>query len=218
MIELVFWILAFVVVITIHEAAHAWMADRLGDPTPKLMGRLSLNPIVHYDPIGTTMLLILVILRALGAPVIPFGWAKPVRFDPYNLKNPRRDAALISLAGPGSNLALAIILSLVLRIFQNPFSPVAFISNLIYPLIILNVALAIFNLVPVHPLDGGKILVGLLPEKDAYEADLFMRRYGTIILFLLIFPTIQGQSPISLFLFPILRVILGILLPGSTAI
>src|SRR3990172_2230938 len=111
MITVLFWILAFVVAITVHEAAHALVADRLGDPTPRLQGRLSLNPLVHYDPVGTTLLLVLVIMRALGAPVIPFGWAKPVGFDPYNLRHPRRDTALISFAGPAANLALAALLS-----------------------------------------------------------------------------------------------------------
>src|SRR3989339_1671118 len=109
------WILAFVVAITIHEASHAYMADRLGDPTARLMGRLSLNPLVHYDPIGTTLLLILSIMRSLGAPVIPFGWAKPVEFDPYNFKNPRKDSAIVSLAGPLSNLILALTLSIIAR-------------------------------------------------------------------------------------------------------
>ena len=121
--ELIAWILAFVVAITVHEAAHAYMSDRLGDPTARLMGRLSLNPIVHYDPVGTTLLLVLVIMRAFGIPVMPFGWAKPVMFDPYNLKTPRRDAALISLAGPGANLILATLLSIVVRVSTNPFSP-----------------------------------------------------------------------------------------------
>jgi Zn-dependent protease len=218
MLDLIFWIIAFVVAITVHEAAHAWMADRLGDPTPKLMGRLSLNPLVHYDPIGTTLLLVLVVLRAFGAPVIPFGWAKPVRFDPYNLKNPRRDAALISLAGPGSNMILAVILALFIRLGQNPFSPLSGFVSLFIPLIILNIVLAIFNLIPIHPLDGGKILVGLLPAKDALEADRFLQRYGIIILFLLIFPTFGGASPISLVLTPILRTVFGILIPGSPII
>ena len=221
-IELTLWILAFVVAITIHEAAHAWMANRLGDPTPKLMGRLSLNPLVHYDPIGTTILFILVVLRALGVPVIPFGWAKPVQFDPYNLSNPRRDAALISFAGPSANIILAILLAVILRLAQisiNPFSLLAtLLVGLAYPIIILNVVLAIFNLIPIHPLDGGKILVGLLPPKDARGADLFLRRYGTIILFLLIFPIIGGVSPVSVFLVPILRFILGILIPGNLSI
>lgn len=215
---LIIWILAFVVAITIHEAAHAWMADRLGDPTPRMMGRLSLNPIVHYDPIGTTLLLVLVVMRAVGIPVIPFGWAKPVRFDPYNLENPRRDAAVISLAGPLSNIVLAVVLGIILRAPFNPFSPVStFLSSLFIPFIILNVVLALFNLVPVHPLDGGKILVGLLPPESAYDVDRFLRQYGMIILLLLIFP-FGGTSPVFLFLEPTLRFLLRILIPGGPVI
>ena len=100
------------------------MADRLGDPTARLDGRLSLNPIKHYDPIGTTLLLVLVILRSMGYPIIPFGWAKPVRIDPYNLQNPKKDSALISLAGPLSNIALATILAVIVR-----FSPGEVVYN-----------------------------------------------------------------------------------------
>lgn len=216
--EIVFWIIAFAVAITIHEAAHAWMADYLGDPTPRLEGRLSLNPIVHYDRVGTTLLFVLVIMRALGLPVLPFGWAKPVRFDPYNLKNPRRDAALISLAGPASNIILATILAIILRFFLNPFSPFYFLSNLIFPLILLNVSLGIFNLIPVHPLDGGKILVGVLPAKNAHAVDMFLSQYGTIILIFLIFPTLGGNSPVSLFISPLINFVFNLLLPGSSFI
>ncbi len=218
MLTVITWILAFVVAITIHETAHAWMADRLGDPTPRLMGRLSLNPIRHYDPVGTTLLLVLVLMRSIGIPVIPFGWAKPVRFDPYNLKNPRRDAALISLAGPLSNLLLATVLGIITRIASTPFSPISFLVSYLYPFIILNVVLAIFNLIPIHPLDGGKILIGLLPAKDAHEMDRFLNRYGIIILFLLIFPTVGGTSPIFLFLTPVLNFILGVFIPGNPII
>lgn len=208
--EFLAWLLAFLIAITIHEAAHAWMADRLGDPTARMMGRLSLNPIVHYDPVGTTILLVLVFMRAvLHIPVIPFGWAKPVMFDPYNLKNPRRDSALISLAGPVSNLLFASLLSILLYVSSSVLLT-AFLS----PIIMLNVVLAIFNLIPIHPLDGGKILVGILPEKDAHEADLFLRRYGTLILFFLIFP-INGTSPISYVIYPVVNLLLGILIPGN---
>jgi Zn-dependent protease len=184
---IIIWIIAFIVAITLHEAAHAWMADRLGDPTPRLTGRLSLNPAVHYDRIGTTLLLGLVFLRAIGVPVIPFGWAKPVRFDPYNLKNPRRDSALISLAGPLSNITLAAILAIVLRFTHTPLSPLLPLTKFFVPIIMLNVILAVFNLIPIHPLDGGKIFIGLLPPDQAIEADQFLNKYGLIILFMLIF-------------------------------
>ena len=219
MLTIIVWILAFVIAIVVHEAAHALVADKLGDPTPRMMGRLSLNPLVHYDPIGTTLLLVLVIMRSMGAPVIPFGWAKPVMFDPYNLKDPRRDAALISLAGPASNIILAVLLSILLRLMViNPFSPLSVYAPLLYPIIALNVVLAIFNMIPIHPLDGGKILVGLLPKDQSHEADAFLRRYGTLILFLLIIPIVGGVSPISMFLSPILTFILGILIPGGLVV
>ena len=217
MIIIIVWLLAFVVAITIHEASHAFAADRLGDPTPRLMGRLSLNPIVHYDPVGTTLLFGLVILRALGFPVIPFGWAKPVMFDPYNLENPRRDAAIISFAGPLSNMTLATVLALVLRVAYVPFSPISFLRGVLEPFILLNVVLGLFNLVPIHPLDGGKILVGLLPKKEAYQLDRFMQQYGIIILIILVFP-LYGQSLIFTVLGPILNLILKLLIPGAPVI
>lgn len=216
MILLLVWILAFVVAITAHEFAHAWMADKLGDPTARLGGRLSLNPIVHYDPVGTTLLLALVVMRAFGIPVIPFGWAKPVRYDPYNLKDPKRDAALISFAGPGINLILAVIFSLLLRFSLIPFSPLSFVSQLIYPFIILNVSLAIFNLIPLHPLDGGKILVGLLPSGKAREVDIFLTRYGMILLLFLILPSFGGNSGISLIISPVINLLFRLLIPGSS--
>ncbi len=214
--EIIGWILAFVVAITVHEAAHAWMADKLGDPTARLMGRLSLNPLVHYDMVGTTLLLVLTFMRAIGIPVIPFGWAKPVQFDPYNLRNPRRDAGLISLAGPGSNMILAILLSLILRIPFSAFSPVyPILLSLLVPIIILNVSLALFNIIPINPLDGGKIFIGFLPEKEARDAEVFLRRYGIIILFFLIFPTIRGESPLSLVFSPVINFIIKLLIPGT---
>jgi len=214
-INLFFMLAGFAAVITIHELAHAWMADRLGDPTPRLMGRLSLNPLVHYDPIGTTLLFGLLILRAFGAPVIPFGWAKPVVFDPFNLKNPRRDAAIISFAGPFSNFAMASLFALILRLIMTPFSPFAFFSTAIQDFILLNVILGLFNLVPIHPLDGGKILIGILPKKEAYQLDRFLHQYGILLLFLLIFPILGGTPPIFIVIGPILKIILGLLIPGA---
>src|SRR3989344_2874340 len=117
--ELLFIIPTLLAAITVHEFAHAWTADRLGDPTPRLQGRLSLNPLKHLDPLGTLMLLL-----------FRFGWGKPVQFDPFNLKRPRQDGALISLAGPASNLSLALLLSLFVRLAL----PVYF-APLIFPLI-----------------------------------------------------------------------------------
>ena len=215
MILFLVWILAFLITITIHEFAHAWMADKLGDPTARIQGRLSLNPLVHYDPVGTSLLLVLVVLRALGAPVIPFGWAKPVRYDPFNLKDPRRDAALISFAGPLINLLFAGLLALLLRFAFIPFFPLSFLSGFFYPFIILNISLAVFNLIPVHPLDGGKIIVGLLPEAQAKEVDMFLSRYGTIILIFFIFPVFGGTSLVSLIISPIINFLINLFIPGS---
>ncbi len=218
MFELLAWIIAFIIAITFHEAAHAWMADRLGDPTARLMGRLSLNPLVHYDRVGTTLLLGLVVLRALGAPVIPFGWAKPVQFDPFNLKHPRRDSALIAVAGPISNLIIASLAALMLHITIQPFSLLNILVSVLVPIIYLNVILAVFNLLPIHPLDGGKIFVGLLPENEAGDADQFLHRYGMLILFFLIFPTLGGNSPLSFIISPIVNFVLTLLLPNSPII
>src|SRR3990172_1853595 len=137
--------LSFVVVfggiitaIGIHEAAHCYMADYLGDPTPRSMGRLSLNPLVHLDPLGTLVILFTGL----------FGWGKPSPFDPYNLKDPHRDTALISLAGPVSNFSRAFPFSLLLRLSSFPLA----LSTILYPLVALNINLAIFNLTPIPPL------------------------------------------------------------------
>jgi Zn-dependent protease len=200
--------LAFLIAITIHEASHAWMSNRLGDPTAKILGRLTLNPIAHIDLYGT--IIIPLLLTIIGSPLV-FGWAKPVMYDPYNLKNPRKDSALISLAGPFSNIILATILALILRLIGVIILGSLF-THFIVQVISINVVLAIFNLIPIHPLDGGKIFIALLPENEAHDADLFLQRYGTLILIMLIFPIFNGTSPISLFLYPVVNFILSILL------
>jgi len=188
------WTGALLVAITIHEFAHALAADRLGDPTPRLQGRLTLNPIAHLDPIGTILLLL-----------VGFGWGKPVIFDPYNLEKPRRDAALISLAGPVSNIVLASVLSLVFRVYPSAF---------IVPFVVLNISLAIFNLIPIHPLDGGKILVGLVSSKQARVLDIFLTRYGMFMLLGLILPIFGGNSLISIIILPVRDLLLSLYLPG----
>jgi len=187
------------------------MSDRLGDPTARLMGRLTLNPIKHLDLYGTVLVPLFLILAR--SPFI-FGWAKPVMFDPYNLKDPKKDGALIALSGPSSNLILAAAMSIILRFMGNPFFPSNFLNILFLYIITINITLAVFNLIPIHPLDGGKIFLGLLPDKDAVEADRFMNRYGLIILLFLIFP-FGGVSPLNTIISPIIGFILKLLLPGT---
>lgn len=206
--SLAIWLLAVTIAITIHEFAHAAIADRLGDPTARLQDRLSLNPLKHYDRTGTTLLLVTSLLRALGAPVIPFGWAKPVEYDPYNLRHPRRDAALIALAGPAINLLLAFILAFTLKTF---FFELPLINILITAIITVNTALAIFNLVPIHPLDGSKIITWLLPDDLAHEYQIIMHQYGFIILMALIIPW-NGTSALSALISPIISFFLNFLL------
>ena len=198
------FLIALLMAITVHEFSHAAMADHLGDPTPRLTGRLTLNPFAHLDPIGTIMLFI-----------FRFGWGKPVQIDPFNLQNPRRDQALISLAGPGSNLILAVFLSFLMRLMR-PMGLMG-LMGLMNPIILLNLALGIFNLLPIFPLDGFKIASGLLSPEQAEQWDE-LRPFGPLILFLLIFPFF-GQSIIGQLLFPIINWLLHFLLPyGYTGI
>ncbi len=205
-----FKIIAFLIALSVHEAAHAWTANRLGDPTARLAGRVSLNPLRHLDLYGTVIVPLFLIF--IGSPFI-FGWAKPVMFDPFNLKNPRKDAALISLSGPLANFTTAIIFSLVINfIYTGPFFP------LIYLIILINIVLGVFNLIPIHPLDGGKILVGILPEKEAEEADRFLNRYGLILLFALIFFSFRGVTPLSAFLGTVVNFFIKILIPQGNLI
>ncbi len=199
------WIISLVLAITFHEAAHAFAADRLGDPTPRSQGRLSINPFNHIDLLGTILVPLLLLISTGGR--FAFGWAKPVIFDPYNLKHPRKDAAIISLAGPGVNLAMAVLGSLIARFVLSPFY-----APVMYPLVIVNVSLALFNLVPVHPLDGAKIVLGLLPLDLAAEWQVLMRRYGTLILLLLIIP-FNGVSPLMTLIGPLIDGVLRLLLP-----
>src|SRR3989344_8593800 len=194
--------LSIVVAITVHEFAHAKMADHLGDPTPSLQGRVTLNPLAHLDLYGTIFLL-----------VVGFGWGKPVQFDPYNLHNPRKDAALISLGGPASNFIVAIVSSIIFRLLLFFSVPIlTTVATVILPSIIyLNIILGVFNLLPIEPLDGFKIVGGLLSEEKAREW-YQLARYGIIFLLLLIIP-FNGRSMLSILLTPIITPLRMLLIP-----
>ena len=165
--------------LTIHEYAHALVAHRLGDDTAKNQGRLSLNPLVHLDLLGTLLLFI-----------VHFGWAKPVPVDPRNFKNPKKDMLLVALAGPVSNILTAIVAAVVLKaIFENfasagipPGSGIDVVAQMLVWFIYIGIVLAVFNMIPVPPLDGSRVLYGLLPDSLAYRYARF-ETYGIFILF-----------------------------------
>jgi len=180
------WILraaAVLLVLAIHEYAHAAVAVRLGDPRPKYDGRLTLNPFVHLDPIGTLMLLF-----------FGFGWAKPVMVDPTRFKNPRRGMMWVALAGPAANLLLAFVLA---RLHPHlvgalPLNWALGVHNFLRITITLNIWLAVFNLLPLPPLDGSKVLAGLVPRRWAYHL-YRLETYGTVILLLLVVSGMVGR-------------------------
>lgn len=165
--------------LSIHEAAHAWAADRLGDSTARLLGRLTLNPVAHIDPIGTLLLPGIAILT--GLPII--GWAKPVPVNLHQLRHPRRDFMYIAAAGPASNLLQAVLLAGVAWVLFPGGLERGFLGLLLLQGIFLNVLLALFNLIPVPPLDGGNVIGGLLPERAADAYDRLVRPWGFLILY-----------------------------------
>lgn len=182
----VFGLIILLFSVIIHEVSHGAMAYWLGDPTAKYAGRLTLNPIPHIDLIGSIILPL--ILWLTGSSIL-FGWAKPVPYNPYNLKDQRYGPALVSIAGPGSNLLLALIFGMLIRILiaYAPMSAslVTFIGLLSY-IVLINVFLAIFNLVPIPPLDGSKILFAILPD-SANNIKMFLEQWGMFLLLLFIF-------------------------------
>jgi Zn-dependent protease len=180
--------------ITVHEFSHAYTANKLGDSTAKDLGRMTLNPLVHLDPLGTLTLLL-----------IGFGWGKAVPINYYNLRNPKRDAALISLAGPASNFAMAVGLAILVKLLGAIIPSTLALSIVVYPIILYNLVLGIFNLIPVEPLDGFKIVNGILPPRLAVQW-VQLAPYGLYILILLV---VTGTT--SSIIYPVVNLVAGFL-------
>ncbi|MEX0918367.1 MAG: site-2 protease family protein [Candidatus Paceibacterota bacterium] len=180
--EIIFFIVILIMSVVVHEVSHGWVAYFLGDGTAKQAGRLTLNPIPHIDPIGSILVPFIMALLPLG---IIFGWARPVPYNPYNLRAGKWGPALVAAAGPLSNITVASLCGLIFRL-----SPALTLTSsagvLIAWIIVLNLALAIFNLIPVAPLDGSKILFALLPYHLRYIED-FLTRYQLFVILLIIF-------------------------------
>jgi Zn-dependent protease len=196
--------------LSVHEAAHAFAADRLGDPTARQLGRLSINPAVHVDPIGTLLFPLIAFLT--NVPLI--GWAKPVPVDPRHLKHPKRDFAIIAAAGPISNLIIATIAALLLQLIPGPAPGDIAVRAVIRPAFqmlnlftYVNVLLAVFNMIPVPPLDGGNVLLGVAPAPLARVIEQ-LRPYGFLILYALMLTGVLSMllGPVANYLLYLLGV------------
>jgi Zn-dependent protease len=189
------WVIPVIVAITLHEAGHAFAAYRLGDPTAKLMGRVSLDPVKHIDPLGTILLPGLLLL--MHSPLL-FGWAKPVPVVLRNLRNIRRDAVLVALAGPAMNVVLAFVSALLLYLLDGVISPerAPWTYMTLYKSVSINCLLAVFNMLPILPLDGGRVLNGLLPPRLAYKHAETERNGMLIVLILFMLPALLYNAHI----------------------
>lgn len=184
--EQIFIIIALIMSIVLHEMAHGYAANWLGDPTARLQGRLSGNPLVHLDPLGSVIIPALLFFGNAG---FLFGWAKPVPYNPYNLRDQKWGEAKVAAAGPAVNILLAVIFAALIRLAPIFGLPVSFLELASY-IVYINLLLAFFNMIPIPPLDGSKILLACLPFRAAMKYREFMRfteRYGLFVTFAFIF-------------------------------
>jgi len=183
--RIIVWVIPVIFAITVHETAHGWVAKKYSDNTAKMLGRLTLNPLKHIDPVGTILLPGILLLTGTG---FIFGWAKPVPVDARNFKNPRQDMAIVALAGPVSNLLMAVGWALIARV--GVMINVDFMTlPMIYwgiAGISINLVLALINLIPIPPLDGSRVVSGILPNRWAWQYNK-LERYGFLILLLMLF-------------------------------
>ncbi|MBL6727121.1 site-2 protease family protein [Methylophilaceae bacterium] len=197
-------IIPVLLAITVHEAAHGYAAKHFGDKTAYYLGRITLNPIKHIDPLGTVVIPGMLLL--LSAPFL-FGWAKPVPVNFSNLNNPKKDMMWVALAGPASNLVMAIIWAIILGLFKSSGTSYAlFVIGMAQVGIMINLVLMLLNLLPIPPLDGGRMAVSLLPSPWSYKL-ASIERYG---MFILIFLIVSGL--LSAILLPLLRFFQGTLI------
>ena len=192
----IFEIIVLIFSAVIHEVSHGFTAERLGDPTARNAGRLTLNPLKHLDLTGSIILPLVLYYVSGGAFV--FGWAKPVPYNPYNLRNPERGAALIAAAGPLSNFGIAIVLSAIYRVLGFASASASPLGDLLGIIVIINVVLAVFNLVPIPPLDGAKVATALIPDSAGAVKSFFRENnpYGWVILLVFIFIGMPFLAPL----------------------
>jgi len=199
MIDVIFGIAILIMSVVVHEVAHAYTAVLLGDPTPRLQGRLTLNPLKHLDFLGSLIVPLFTYMAGMA-----FGWAKPVLINPYNLRHGKWGELYVALAGPASNIIIAVFFALVIRLSLYyevlVFIPFIQITSLI---IFVNIVLAVFNLIPVPPLDGSKILFVLIPAKHSYIREI-LERYSLIFIILVLFVFWRLIQPIIPFIYKIL--------------
>ena len=198
----------------VHEFSHALAAFRLGDGTAKMFGRLTLNPIAHFDPVGGTLLALTFIGSAAAGGALGFGWAKPTPVNPLNLQGGPRGEAIVAAAGPVSNLVLAAAGAIPLRfMYANPQLVVdlPLLEEVLFLFVQINLLLMLFNLIPVPPLDGSKVMFAFMDRRTAYQIRPLLEQYGLIILIILILPILPGGSILGRIVVPLLNAFTSLL-------